>query len=148
MVEVPRYILDASVAAKWHLRDEDHSEKALQLLQDYREDKVDLLAPDHIRYEVASSIRTAVLTKRLTVEKGRASLAEFFSWRIPTVRGDSLIMFAYQQAFKLNCSFYDGLYLALARSTNAPLVYADARLRRNLGNRFPLALWIEDYQPV
>lgn len=145
MPEAPRYVLDASVAVKWHLRDEQHVVPALRALSDYREGRVDLLAPDHIRYEVASAIRVAVLRGRATPEEGRSSLADFYGWQIPTIRSDSLIFFAYEQALTLSCSLYDALYIALAKSTHAPLVYADERMRRNIGHRFPLALWIEDY---
>lgn len=146
MAEIPEYVLDASVAVKWHLRDEEHATLALQVLRDFRDGKVGLLAPDHIRYEVASAVRVAVLRDRITAEEGRSSLADFYGWRIPTVRGESLIFFAYDQALKLHCSFYDALYLALAQSANVPLIYADEKLRRNIGQDFRLALWIEDYQ--
>ena len=111
MTDIPEYVLDASVAVKWHLRDEEHPTIALQLLADFRDGKVALLAPDHIRYEVASAVRVAVLRNRLAVEEGRRSLADFYGWRIPTVGGESLIFFAYDQALQLNCSLYDALYL-------------------------------------
>lgn len=40
---------------------------------------------------------------------------------------------------------YDGVYLALAQATHAPLLHADKKLRNALGNRFPYARWIEEY---
>lgn len=146
VAEIPEYVLDASVAVKWHLRDEEHAALALQILRDFREGRVGLLAPDHICYEVASAVQVAVLRDRITVEEGRSSLADFYGWGIPTVRGESLIFFAYDQALKLHCSFYDALYLALAQSANAPLISADEKLRHTIGQDFPLALWIEDYR--
>lgn len=30
--------------------------------------------------------------------------------------------------------------------TDSPLLYADNRLRRTLNDRFPLAVWIEDFE--
>ncbi|MCX6020737.1 MAG: hypothetical protein NTZ05_03225 [Chloroflexi bacterium] len=51
-------------------------------------------------------------------------------------------------AQRFGCSLYDGVYLALALARDCPLIYADNRLRNALRGRFPLALWIEDYQPL
>lgn len=47
--------MDASVATKWHLGDEDHTEAALHIFSDYLHSRVSLLAPDHLRYEVSSA---------------------------------------------------------------------------------------------
>lgn len=47
---MPRYVVDASVAAKWYF-EEEHSIEAARLLTD---DDVQLLAPDFIRLEVAA----------------------------------------------------------------------------------------------
>lgn len=146
-VDLPRLVVDASVVTKWHLRDEHYTEQADALLMGFREGRLHLLAPDQIRYEVASAVRAALRTKRLEPEKGRAAVAYFLAWRIPTVRSGSLILAAYDQALRFGCSLYDGLYLALAEMARCPLVHADHRLRNTLGKRFPLALWIEDYHP-
>ena len=70
--ESPRFIIDASVVTKWHLRDEQYTEQADALLTEFRDGRVHLLAPDQIRYEVASAIRAALRTKRLRPEEGRA----------------------------------------------------------------------------
>jgi len=138
-------VLDASVAAKWHLRDEDYREEALLLQTDYREGRVLLTAPDHIRYEVPNALRVAAHRGRISQQEGRAATAEFLSVGVRTVRTDELILAAYDVAVQVGCAFYDGLYLALAQATNSPLVYADDALRRRLAGSFPLALWIGDY---
>ena len=144
--EVPRFVVDASVVAKWHLKDEQYIEQADALLVGFREGRLSLLAPDQIRYEVASAVRGALRTNRLGSRDGRTAIADFLAWHIPTVRSDSLILAAYDQAIRFDCSLYDGLYVALAEMARCPLVYADHRLRNALRNRFPLALWIEDYR--
>lgn len=59
---------------------------------------------------------------------------------------DSLILPAYRLARRFGCSYYDAIYLALAEATALPFLHADDKLRRNLGTRFPLSLWIEDYR--
>ncbi|MDP2727191.1 MAG: hypothetical protein Q8P59_06575, partial [Dehalococcoidia bacterium] len=66
-------MVDASVAAKWHLADEEHAEKAILLLIRFAQGKADLLAPDYIRYEVPSAITVATQghRARITQKQGK-----------------------------------------------------------------------------
>lgn len=146
MAEVPRYVVDASTAAKWHLEDEDHTKEALAVLTDYQSGKISLIAPDNIRYEFAGTIRKALSRNRLGAEEGRGAIEDFLALRLRTVRSESLILLGYDLASRYGCSFYDGLYLALAETARCPLILADERLRNNLKNRFPWILWLGDYR--
>lgn len=141
-----RYVVDASVVIKWHLRDEQFVDEADSLLSDMLSGLVLLIAPDHIRYEVASAIHTAVRMARITEEDGRAAIEQFLGWHLPTATGDGLIIAAYDIARRFGCGFYDGLYLATADHIGAPLIHADRRLHNALGRRFPQELWIQDYR--
>jgi predicted nucleic acid-binding protein len=141
----PRYIVDASVAVKWYLRDEHDTAAADALLTDFREDRIQLIAPDHIRYEVPSAFRNAMRTNRLTLEQVRRAIAGFLAWPITTVRDEGVILAACDQAVRFGCSSYDGVYLALAESTQYPFIHADLRPRNALGTQFPLAIWLPDY---
>ncbi len=151
MAEARRFVVDASVAAKWHLRDEEFVEPSIALLEDFREGRVHLSAPDHIRHEVASAIlkttRREQRRARLPVDVGRRAIEVLLSWGLELERSDNLVPYAYSLASRLGCSFYVGLYLALAESTRAPLIYADNKLKNALADRFAFAVWIEDYQP-
>jgi predicted nucleic acid-binding protein len=109
--------------------------------------RIDLVAPDHLRYEVPSAIRNGVRTRRLTSDQARTAIADFLNWRLPTVGDDDLIRAAYEQTLRFGCSLYEGLYLALSESIGCPFLFADDRLRNALGNRFPSAMWIEDWPP-
>lgn len=144
----PLYVIDASVAVKWHLRDEHDVHAADLILDDFQEGRTDILAPGQLRYELPSAVRNALRTNRLTAEQGKLAISAFFALRIPTVDDDALIQAAYDQALRFGCSLYDGLYLALADSVGCPFVYADRRLRNALGSAFPRALWVEDYVPA
>ena len=53
----PRYVVDASVVVKWHLRDERDGDAADYVLDQFREGRTRLVAPVHIRDEVSSAIR-------------------------------------------------------------------------------------------
>ena len=147
MPERPCYIVDASIATKWYLNDEDGAETAAVLFQEFDRGNVELYAPEQIRYEVPSAIRQAVSRTRLSPEHGRQATELFLSLDFTTVRSTSLTILAYDQALRWGCSLYDGLYLALAEATDYPLVFADHRLKNTLAGRFPLAVWIDDYSP-
>src|SRR5687768_7735403 len=127
------YVVDASVAVKWHLRDELDVQAADRVLDDFLDGRTWLFAPDHIRYEVPSAIRNAIRTGRVTVEQGRIVIADFHAWQIPTVGDDALIQAGYEQALLFGCSLYDGLYAALAETISCPLIYADNHLRNAFG---------------
>lgn len=142
----PSYILDASIATKWYLDDEQYATNADQILQAFRDGHLNLYAPDHIRYEVGNALRNAVRRGRISEEHGRRSLATFLDWRIPTVSEDALIQGAYEFALAYQCALYDGLYLALAEESGFPLLHADLRLHNTLAGRFTGEFWIEDYQ--
>ncbi|MEA2594818.1 MAG: hypothetical protein QOF01_1287 [Thermomicrobiales bacterium] len=139
----PCFVVDSSVATKWHLRDEEFSDLAVALLVAYREGRINLIAPDHIRYEVPSAIRKTVRTGRLTAEQARSAIADFLAWKVPTVGSDEVIVAGYEQTVRFGCSLYDGLYVALADALRCPLVHADVSLRNALGPMFSHAIWIE-----
>ncbi|MGH2457585.1 MAG: type II toxin-antitoxin system VapC family toxin [Chloroflexota bacterium] len=148
MAEVRRYILDASVATKWLLRlaDEPHSEHAALVLEAYQQDRVHLLAPEHINYEIGHALHRAVRRDRITAEQGRSLLSLFYSLQVPTTTNSEILLHAWTVADRFGCSFYDGVYLALSELSGIPFLHADYRLRNMLHGRFPLARWIEDYQ--
>ncbi len=54
---VSALVLDASVAVKWHLKDEDYAAEAALLLEDFGQGELELVAPAQIRYEVPSAFR-------------------------------------------------------------------------------------------
>lgn len=144
----PRFIVDASVAVKWYLKDEDDVQSADALLADFRDDRIQLIAPGQIRFEVPSAFLNAVRMKRLPLDQLRQTIGDFLAWRILTVANDDLILAASDLALRFECALYDGLYLALAESAECPLIHADKRLRNSLGAGFPRAVWLGDYIPV
>lgn len=138
------FILDASIAMKWYLNDEDHTELADRVLFAFRENQVSLYAPEHIHYEVANALRSAIRRGRLSEELGSRAITEFLEWKIPTVQGHALVLGAFEVARRYGCAFYDGLYVALAEDTGLPLLHADRRLRSVLNGTLPNELWIKD----
>jgi predicted nucleic acid-binding protein len=52
-----RVVIDASVALKWRLRDEEATQQADALLEDFLADKLELLTPTLFDYEIANALR-------------------------------------------------------------------------------------------
>jgi predicted nucleic acid-binding protein len=143
-VSRPAYVLDASIAVKWYLDDEEHNLESLEILRRYKAGEVRLIAPDHIRYEVANAISRSVTNKRVRSSEGQDAIADFLGWSIPGISSNMLVFAGYDIARQFGCAFYDGLYVGLAELTGWPLVHADKRLRNTLSGRFPLEVWIDD----
>jgi predicted nucleic acid-binding protein len=117
----------------------------MAILTDFSNDRVSLIAPAHLQYEVSNAIRTAVHRQRLPSQSGLDAIERFLALPIALITGEALILTGYALALQYQCAFYDGLYLALADQADCPLVHADRRSRNTLGGRFSRDLWIEDY---
>ncbi len=142
-------VIDASVAAKWHLSDEEYEEQALSILSSFAQGQVDLVAPGQIRYEVPAAIAVATRGRRprLSREQGQEAIAEFLALGIKTVGDDDLVLAAYGLVHRYGCAFYDALYLALAQRLAVPFVTADAKLYHSVSEVSGVR-WLGDYPPL
>ncbi len=86
-----RYIVDASIAIKWILDDEDFTVKSRSVLLAYQEGRVDLLAPDHLYHEVLNALRTGVRMQCISERDAVAAMNGFLDLRIQTVTGPPLL---------------------------------------------------------
>lgn len=123
-----RVVIDASVALKWYLPEED-STRALVWYCAIRDRKIFAIAPDYLLFECAN-----VLLKRHRVkpEYGKAIINDLGKLSIElihlsTLRIDSVITLS----DKYHTTVYDAIYLELARLTQTKLVTADALLLKN-----------------
>ena len=141
-----RYILDASIAMKWLFNDEDNIEESLQILRTFQRGDINLLAPEHIYYEVLNSLKSGIIRNRVSEADARAAMEDFLALPITTVSGPTLLRNAFEIAVRYDTPYYDSLYLALADSEQCPLIHADRRLHNTLAGRFPREVWIEEYE--
>jgi predicted nucleic acid-binding protein len=141
-----RFVLDASIAVKWQLTDEEYWDQAHDLITGYARGTIELVAPEHIRYEVPNAVIVASQGRRprITPEQAAGSVDEFLRLAVPTVTDDELILRAAELARLHGCAFYDGLYVALALRLSIPLITADDKLYR-LFSHLGAVMWIEDY---
>lgn len=135
------YVVDASVAAKWFLEEED-TETALRVLDEDNE----LHAPDFLLAEADSILCKRVRRLELTEERAiqfREILRALPIHLYPFV---VLLDQAYGIANRTGRSLYDCLYVVLAVLLDAPVVTADRRLYNALADG-PFAAyvaWVED----
>jgi predicted nucleic acid-binding protein len=139
-------VVDASLAVKWHLLDEEHAQEAALLLRRFMQGEIDLVAPTHLRYEVPSAIIVATLGRdpRLTAQQGREAIEDFLALGLRTVNTDTLILAAYPLVHQYGIAFYDALYLALSQQLDLPFITADGKLYQRL-SQLPSVIWIGDY---
>jgi len=139
-------VLDASVALKWRLRDEEATRQADTFLDDFVTGNLNLMTPTLFDYEIANALKTAVIMRRLSEEQAVIAVTEFQQYHIK--RYDFL---EFQQlALRLAChyqrSVYDSAYLALAQSKGVWFYTGDKRLFNAVGKTLPWVQWIGDYR--
>jgi len=124
-----RYVVDASVVVSWFLP-EDHTETARSLFSE----EFTLFAPDLVRAEVGNVMwkrwRRDYVSAEAT-EEARGHL-EHLPLRIRSSR--RLTKIAWDVAHRFDRSFYEGLYMALAKREDCPLVTADRKLYNALND--------------
>ena len=114
-------VVDASIAAKW-LIDEEDSDLAAQLLVE------DLIAPAILRLECVSAVLKRLRMGELREGQVRQRISEID--RLPIRFHDVDEAEAVELAIRLRHPVYDCLYLALARRQGVQLITADARFVR------------------
>jgi predicted nucleic acid-binding protein len=134
-------VVDASVAAKWYLP-EVHSEKALILF----DGSFQLSSPDLLFSEIGNLLWKRVIKKEFSQDKGMEILAALELVPLQVWESKALMPLAFDLACRTRITHYDGLYVALALSTEARLITADQKLFNALekGPLGSLLMWIED----
>src|SRR5436309_1860341 len=117
------YVVDASVVAKWFNRGEEYEKEAMALRDGWVEGDIELYAPSLLIFEVANSIwknpsvshRTARSLVRLAVRMSPTLLNPQ-----EDVAEQAMVL-----ARKTKLTFYDSIYLAIAKSLSSVLVTVD-----------------------
>jgi predicted nucleic acid-binding protein len=130
-----KYVLDASVAACWVLRNPLRA-KALQLRAEYQQNIHELIAPSHFPNEIASALTKAERQKLIPVGDAHLLIQEILNTPPLLYAVDSLFYRAVEISSQTRIAFYDCLYLALAEQENCGLVTADDKLVNALQGKF------------
>ena len=120
--------VDASVGAKWFLRDEPDGDTALILLDRFTNGEIDLCVPALFFYEMGSVFLTAVRRGRLTREAALDGAADLEGLHLDTVALTGELDAVLAFGLRLGLSLYDAAYVAAAESRGVPLLTYDRRL--------------------
>lgn len=141
-MKIPPVILDSSVIAKWFFAEEG-SDVCLKIKRDFEENKISIVAPLLLYYEVSNILKTSV--KRLRIDKNDALKVykDFTSLNITLYSSEELMHNTLKAAIKYDISSYDASYVALSFEKNIPFFTADKKLVLKVAS--PLISYIEDF---
>ncbi len=122
-----KLILDSSVAFKT-LVPEPESEKAVRLLDEFRQGIHELLAPDILPVEVGHALTRAERQGRVSPTNGFALWSILMADCPPLVDYLSLMPRAYALSSQARIGVYDCLYIALAEQEQCEVISSDQRL--------------------
>ncbi|MBI3973672.1 MAG: type II toxin-antitoxin system VapC family toxin [Chloroflexi bacterium] len=95
---------DSSVAAKWYLHDEEHTEQARTIYRQFVDGSVLFAVPDCFYYELGNLIRTAERRGRIGPDRADEDLEAIAELPIYTFTGQFLLPLAGQRSRALNVS--------------------------------------------
>lgn len=145
-------VIDTSVVAKWFF-DEPQSEAADQILEALKQEKLMLVAPDLLVYELANFLWKRVKSNKINQEQARGVMAKFERLTIEMTPADVLGNEALRIACDTGCTAYDGAFVVLAANLNCCLVTADKKFTNLLENHsygdhiLPLGEWSKCLSP-
>ncbi len=140
-----RVVIDASVVLKWYLSDEEHGEKALDILDGHTSDNFSLHAPVLLEFEVANGLTIAKRRARVGNDDVLKAMDGFTGLGIELYSLSPLFRKVLDYSDKYNISAYDAAYVALANDLKTQLVTADKRLF-NSTRKLKIVKWIGDFQ--
>lgn len=143
---IKQIVIDASVALKWRLHDEEATEEADALWCDFVEERLGLLIPTLFDYEVTNALKVAVVKKRISEEDALTTAVGYQQLSLKRYHFAETQQPAFQIACRYQRTVYDSAYIALAQSQRLWLYTGDRRLFNGVGEVLPFVKWIGDYQ--
>lgn len=138
-------IIDASVALKWHLNDEEFVYNARELLKDFGDGKIIINVPDLFFIEVGNAFNVAVTRKRLKEEEAFEAFQEILKLEIMGIDSSEFLIPTWEISRSFRGSFYDSLYIAIAKVSGCNFYTGDSKLYNVLKGKLPCVRWIGDY---
>lgn len=137
-----KYAVDASVILKWFTQDRENDlEKALQLRNDFRYRKIDLLCPELLIYEIANVLRyKSELDEQLILK----AILSIYEMRILKSVNQKIMENAVKLARKYGITVYDSTYLSFAQHIGCYLITADKKLFQKIKD-LPGVIYINEY---
>jgi len=138
-------VVDASAALKWQFAEEEATDAATVLLNDFVEGRIDLITPTLFPYEIISAVNVAVNRKRIREEAGYRAINYITSLGIQVRTFEDLIDSTFRMARQYGLSPYDCAYLALGEKEKCDFFTGNKRLFNTLKSQLSWIKWIGDY---
>lgn len=137
--------VDANIII-WSLVAFPLSDAAANLLYEWRQTDITLVAPALLAYEVAATLRRLVYLKEITPVEGDEAFARYQRLPIELVSPAHILPLAWQLAKDLNRSrTYDTAYLAVAQFYQCHFWTADEKLYNAVQGKLPWVHWLGNY---
>lgn len=141
-----RIVIDASVVLKWYLTDEAYNNAALEILERFVFQELQIMAPFLLEYEVLNGLRIA--GKRGRIEQKMLIMAAegFLGLEIELKDMSSTFekVLYFSQVYDL--TVYDSSYLSLASEEGVDLVTADEKLYDKVKKELKWIKWLGDFR--
>lgn len=141
-------VVDANILIK-RVIPEKLSDLACALLNQFRQDQVQMIAPAFFLAEVDSILRKKVIaTKELTAAQAQISWEDIQLIPVKPMEMTPLRAWAWEISIKLRqAHVYDAVYLALAESVGCDFWTADEKLIKATKTKFSFVKSLKDFIP-
>ena len=122
-------VADSSVIARWYVK-EDSYRKALEVRKDYEQNRLSLIEPSLLPYEIFNALR---YSPELGMEDVKHSVRSLVDMQLDLREMDhDWANLCIDSAYKYGVSVYDSSYFTLAQKLNIKLITADEKLARKV----------------
>jgi predicted nucleic acid-binding protein len=139
-----KYVLDSNIAVKWVL-EEDLSDKARSLREDYLRGVHELRSPDVFLVEAAHALTRAHRQGRIIPSEVDVFMSDLLTSLPHFHLYRPLLPRAIELSLAVRIGVYDCLYVALAEREGCELLTADDRLQRTFQSAFPFIRSLSSY---
>lgn len=131
MTKKKKIIVDSSVIVKWlSSQNEKHIYKANKILKHAKEDKIELFTSELAKYEVGNTMLTG---KGLSNFQAFISLETLYNLPLTFIsETEESAQETYALGQKLNLTYYDAVFISLAKKMEASLITDDKDQARSL----------------
>ncbi len=140
-----RIVIDASVALKWYLDDENLGTKAINILTHYISNEINLIAPSLIEYEVMNGLKIAQKRGRIDKKSLQSGIEGFFNLEISLFNASHFSDKVLDVVNSYDISSYDASYIALAENEKSSFVTADKVLYNKVRKKLKYVKWLGEY---
>lgn len=130
-----KFVIDASVIVKWFI-DENHSDKAEIIKEQFINEKINIIVPSLFYYEVLNALKYSKLFRLDELNLVGESI-ENYGFNVIMIR-DEIREKMISIAINHDISIYDACYIALAEKFNTQLITADEKISKKLPKNLKL----------